>query len=167
MRETDAGGRGWAFTLLPGGRGLELTIPRELETPNRDRGRHWSAKHRATRAWEELIAIFGGGRLAPFRLIEGERVVVTREKGPTIKFTKRKERRRVTITRYVGSARQLLKDADNLRYVSKPVLDALTRLGLIYDDAQQWTEHPAPTQAIAPDGSDYTVIRIERLTDGA
>jgi hypothetical protein len=162
MRQAHAGGSGWAVTVLPGGRGLELTIPRELESPNRDRGHHWSKKNRATKAWEELIAILGGGTIAPFRLVEEERPVKT-SRGFELKIRRRKERRRVTITRYVGHTRRLLKDADNLRYTSKPVLDALKRLALVYDDAREWTEHPEPEQKVSADGTDYTVIRIERL----
>jgi hypothetical protein len=137
-------------------------IPKELESPNRDRGHHWSKKHRATKAWEDVIAILGGGRLAPFRLVSEERAVKT-TRGFELRIRRVRERRRVTITRYVGHARRLLSDDDNRRYVGKPLLDALKRLALIYDDRREWCEHPEPTQEVSTDGTDYTVIRIERL----
>jgi hypothetical protein len=141
---------------------LELRIPRELESPNRDRGHHWSKKHKVTKGWEDAIAILGGGQLAPWKLIEGERAVKT-SRGFALRVTLRKERRRVTITRYVGHKRKLLTDDDNVRYLSKVILDALKRLGLIYDDRREWLEHPEPTQEVSTNGEDYTVIRLERL----
>lgn len=162
VREAHAGRSEWAVAVLPDGRGVELRIPKTLESPNKDRGHHWSKKHRATKGWEAAIAILGGGRLAPLRLVEEERAVRTR-RGYELKVRRRKERRRVVITRYVAHARQLLSDDDNRRYLSKPINDALKRLALIYDDRREWLEHPEPTQEVSTDATDYTVIRIERL----
>lgn len=141
---------------------LVILLPWRLDLPNRDRGHHWSKKNRLTKEWEQRIATIGGGRLNPWKLITESRPVKT-STGYRLKETRRKERRRVTITRSVAHARYLSKDADNLRYVSKPVLDSLKRLGLIYDDARAWIEHPEPVEKVSPDGTDCTLITIERL----
>lgn len=141
---------------------LDLQIPMLLESPNTDRGRHWRAKYSATKRWEEAIAVYAGGHLTPFTLIADERAVRTRQ-GFVLKTRRRKARRRVIVTRYVAHQRQLLTDDDNLRYVAKPILDALKRLGVIYDDRREWLDHPAPTQEVSADGTDWTRIRLERL----
>jgi hypothetical protein len=72
-----------------------------------------------------------------------------------------KQRRRVTFTRIVPSARNFIRDADNLMFSVKPALDSLKRLGLIYDDSMKWLEQPIPTQEVGKDWA--TVIQIEVL----
>lgn len=141
---------------------LVLVLPWRLELPNRDRGFHWSKKHNLTKAWEERIATIGGGRLAPWTLVTETRAVKT-NRGFVLKERRRKERRRITITRVVGHRKFQSKDADNLRFSVKPILDSLKRLGLIYDDSRDWIDHPEPTEEVSTDGTDYTVIAIDRL----
>jgi Holliday junction resolvase RusA-like endonuclease len=123
---------------------LELRIPRRLESPNQSRGGHWRVRHRITRAWEEEIAL--AAKLAGSWPPDGHT-----------------SRRRVTIERHVPSRRNFVRDADNLRFSVKPVLDSLTRLGFIRNDSRVWLDHPEPTQHVSADGSDYTVIRIEAV----
>lgn len=144
--------------------GFEMKIPLSLASPNKDRGAHWSRKHQATQAWEHAIATLGGTTVRDFQLIESEVPVRTRT-GWKLKARRRRERRRVIITRVVGNARRLIRDDDNRRYTSKPILDALKRLGLLYDDRREWCDHPEPQQHVAKDCEDHTVIRIEILGD--
>jgi hypothetical protein len=168
VREADTGGsRGPApvHARLLGGAVerdgvLEIQIPFRLELPNQDRGHHWSKKHKLTRQWEQWIAVFAGGILAPWKLRGEERVVKT-EQGFKIRTKRQRQRRRVSITRIVSHRRYLSKDDDNRRYVSKPILDALNRLELLTDDRREWLEHPEPLEDIGAE--DVTIIRIERL----
>lgn len=132
---------------------LTLKIPRRLDSPNVWQGRHWRFKHRLTQQWESAVWIQAA-------MATGQRVtlqdVVSQHLGGS-------ERRkvRVTIERQVPSRRNFIRDDDNLRFASKPVLDALKRRGYLYDDSRQWLEHPTPTQSVSPDGKDYTIVTIE------
>ena len=125
---------------------LELTIDRELHSPNKWQGRHWSFKSRDTRDWEALIAC------ACVRL--DRRFVFNRK--PLVPF-----RRRVSVTRIVPSKRNFIKDDDNLRFATKPLNDALKRLGLIYEDSRHWLEQTLPIQEVSPNGGYFTRIVIE------
>lgn len=123
---------------------LVLRIPRRLDSPNTWHGAHWRVKHTISQAWEHEIWLAAAqqGKRAP--------------KAPG--------RMRVTVTRYVKSARNLIRDDDNLAFAVKPLNDALKRLGYLRDDSRTWLEQPTPTQHVSDDGTDYTVIIIEPAT---
>jgi hypothetical protein len=65
----------------------------------------------------------------------------------------------------VPSARNFIRDDDNLRFAVKPLLDALKRQGYIKNDSRKWLEHPTPTQSVSPDGKDWTIVTIEPVAD--
>lgn len=146
---------------------LELVIPRRLESPNRLRGFHWSRRHRETRQWEyELLAAAQSrDALRPWSLITFELRKDERDLFQPHEI-RRQERRRVEVEIELRSRAQLIKDDDNLRFCVKPVNDALTRLGLIYDDSRDWLDQPMPVQRLSADKQPRTIIRIHRVDDG-
>lgn len=72
-----------------------------------------------------------------------------------------KVRMRLLVTREVPSARNFIKDRDNLVYSTKKVRDALKGRGLIYDDSMKWLEFPDPAQQVSDDGGWWTVLTIQ------
>ena len=125
---------------------LELRIPRRLESPNVWNGRHWRTKHRISQEWGDFITY---AARSPYAWPWGREPV----------------KLSLTVERHVPSARNFIKDDDNLRFAVKPLLDALKRLGFIADDSRKWLEHPTPTQHISEDGKDWTVVRIQPVDD--
>lgn len=139
---------------------LELTVERELKSPNRWQGRHWRYKHRESQEWEQAvwtsIAVLGGARsLRDCLLAQNADKRVCQG------------RRKVSVVRQVPSLRNFIKDDDNLRFAVKPLNDALKRLGLIHDDSRKWLEQTLPTQAVSSDGKYYTRILIEPVEGAA
>lgn len=146
---------------------LELIVPRRLGSPNILRWSHWSAHARETKLWEAEIQI------ACFQVRGWQEWLLTSiemqrdERGLYQPVeTRRRERRRVTVIRQTRT-RAVITDDDNLRYATKPLNDALKRLGLVYDDSRDWMEQPTPVQEQAPDRKWRTIIRIERLSQEA
>lgn len=133
---------------------LTLAIPRELKSPNRWNGCHWRVKHRESQEWEMEIAVSLLTKRAQRNVWA---VLVAMNAVPPKRVCT--ERRRVTVTRQVPSVRNFIKDEDNLRFATKPLNDALKRLGLIKDDNRKWLEQPMPTQEVGPVW--MTVIQIE------
>ena len=141
------------------GEALVFRVARRLDSPNEWR-LHWSRGHKLTKWWEHAfetaIAIDRGHpSLAALRLDAGL------APGAPV------GRRRVTVTRQVPNKRNFIRDDDDLRYTTKPVNDALKRLGLIRDDAREWLDQAMPLQTVSPDGRDWTIVRIEPTADGA
>jgi len=137
---------------------LDVTIGRQLKSPNVWNGRHWRYKHRESQAWEKdlfyaialqtrvkgvLGALFVLGAF-PWQSCEGKRSV--------------------KVTRLVPSSRNFIRDDDNLRFAVKPLFDALKRLKLIKDDSRTWLQHETPTQEVSTDGKYYTRIQIEPVS---
>lgn len=139
-------------------RHLKLTIPRQLKSPNAWNGRHWRYKHKESQDWQMDIA---WSLLTP----EGQKggifpLLLAANAIPVARLVCA-DRRKVTITRLAPSARNFIRDDDNLRFAVKPVNDALKRLGLIRDDNRKWLDQPMPTQEVSPTGHWSTVIEIE------
>jgi hypothetical protein len=132
------------------GRGVLLTAARELKTPNRLRT--WQAEHWESQAWERAFGRLANGRATPM-LSDG--LWIPEEPIPVGKVV------RVVIRRLVPSARAFIKDADNLRFTTKPVNDALKRAGLIPGDSKKLLDQPEPRQAVSEDGKYWTQIYIE------
>lgn len=152
---------------------LVLKIPRRLESPNTWNGRHWRVKHRISQEWEKAIGgaavddILERARRAgnpnpkpdfPMALLcmmgpRGEARLAKSELKPI--------RYRVAVERQVPSARNFIRDDDNLRFAVKPLLDALKRQGYIYNDSRTWLEHETPTQTVSTDGKDWTIVTLE------
>ena len=129
--------------------GLTLRIPRRLESPNTWNGRHWRVKHRISQEWEQEIAYgnrWGGESAVAVLEFDGEGVVAHKVG--------------VTVERQVPSARNFIRDDDNLRFSVKPLLDALKRQGYIRNDSRKWLEHPTPTQSVSADGKDWTIVTL-------
>jgi Holliday junction resolvase RusA-like endonuclease len=123
---------------------LVLRVPRRLESPNASRGGHWRVRHRISMEWERDL---GWAR-------------VTTKQAPENCLATGKMR--VTVERHVPSGRNFIRDDDNLMFATKPVRDALKRLGYIKGDSRVWLEHPLPTQHVSEDGRDWTIVRIEK-----
>lgn len=147
------------------GQVLEIRVPLRLASPNATRGHHWSRRHRETNTWELLIDGYAPAGHTAWSLVASANLVESRHGRRRVQLHRIRERRRVTVTRLVPSARHFIRDEENLRFCTKPVNDALKRLGYLYDDSRRWMEQPLPGEEISPDGRDYTVIRIERVAD--
>ena len=134
---------------------LTLRIPRRLESPNTWNGRHWRVKHKISQEWENDICG------AYYEQIAGRQNALGCFVGPRKWEGIVVGRMRLTVERHVPSARNFIRDDDNLRFSVKPLLDALKRQGYIKNDSRKWLDHPTPTQHVSADGKDYTVITIE------
>lgn len=136
---------------------LSLRIPRELVSPNKWNGRHWRVKHRISQDWEKDIYHLTLSSLGARTLTDCLAFELLRkgERQPT--------RKRVTFTRETPSGRNFIRDDDNLRFSCKPALDALKRIGLIWNDSRKWIELPTPEQRISADGKHWTVIEIDQI----
>jgi Holliday junction resolvase RusA-like endonuclease len=134
---------------------LILRVPRELKSPNVWNGRHWRYKHRESQEWEQFI----WATLAKQARAQSVMAVLTVMNALPPKRVCT-EKRKVSVTRLVPSARNFIRDDDNLRFSVKPLLDALKRLGLIRDDNRKWIDLPMPVQAVSPAKNWATVIEI-------
>lgn len=132
---------------------IDLTVERELKSPNKWQGRHWRYKHRESQEWEMAVFVEMSIQIGSGRVLKAS------ERRPF-------ERRRVSVVRLVPSMRNFIRDDDNLRFATKPLNDALKRLGLIHDDSRKWLEQTLPTQEVSPDGKHYTRIVIEEVEAG-
>jgi Holliday junction resolvase RusA-like endonuclease len=134
---------------------LTLRIPRELKSPNTWNGRHWRYKHRETQEWEQFIWVTLAKQARSSSVLA---VLTVMNALPPKRVCS--EKRKVTVTRLVPSARNFIRDDDNLRFSVKPLLDALKRLGLIRDDNRKWIDLPMPVQAVSESKNWVTVIEI-------
>lgn len=139
---------------------LVLRIPRRLESPNTWNWRHWRVKHRLSQQWESAISTALLDSFTSQGVQVGLQTALLAFGGPRV-LGDVQQRNRVTVERWVPSARNFIRDDDNLRFAVKPLLDALTRQGYIRNDSRKWLEHPTPTQHVSRDGKDWTVVTIE------
>jgi hypothetical protein len=143
---------------------LELIIPRKLSSPNMVRGYHWRAWRRETVEWQMLIrGASTPAALNAWSVITGMERKLDKRGLFKFKEIRRKERRRVTVIREVPNARHFIRDDDNLRFATKPLNDALKRLGLVYDDSRHWMIQPDVEQRISDDGEQRTIVCIARI----
>lgn len=148
----------WA-TVDPATKAFTFRIARELRSVNHWQGRHWRVKHRESQDWEggfthAMIAATGARGIGSVLWLmnaipEAKRVCA--------------EKRRVTIQRLAPSRRRFIQDDDNLVAASKPVLDALKRLGFIKDDRRKWIDLVVAPQAVSTDGQFWTHITVESI----
>jgi hypothetical protein len=138
------------------GRDVEFRVQRRLRSPNEYLGRHWREKSRERKAWQGFLlsALVGSIGAA-----HAQRLLL-----PSSGFPGScggcQDRRCVTVIRFAPTRRGFIRDDDNLRFAVKPLLDALSNLGLIRDDHRKWLELPSPTQEVSTDGTFWTWIRI-------
>ena len=125
--------------------GVEIVVPRRLDTPNEWNGSHWRKKARITKEWE--LAVF----------------IAMRTSG--VRPTRQETRLRLTIARGAPSGNNFIRDDDNLRFCVKPLLDALKRLGWIENDSRGWVDLVTPTQFKTTDRRFWAHIRIEPLAE--
>lgn len=144
---------------------IDLTVERELKSPNAWLWKHWRAKQKEREDWQTEIAI---AMLRPEvkKALSIWTLLLAKNDIPGAKRVCG-ERRRVTVTRSVPSLRNFIRDDDNLRFSVKPLNDALKRLGLIHDDSRKWLEQTLPTQEVSTDGKYYTRITIESVSPSA
>jgi len=71
-----------------------------------------------------------------------------------------RQRYTVLVRREVPSVRNFCRDDDNLRFVTKPINDALKNLGFIYEDRREWLTQPMPLQAVSADGQYWGEISV-------
>lgn len=136
---------------------LTVTVPRQLKSPNAWNGRHWRYKHRETQEWEKAV-FYEIARQRGVKGVLGALLVLG-----AFPWQACMERRGVQITRVVPSARNFIRDDDNLRFATKPLNDALKRLKLIREDSRKWLVQDAPTQEVSTDGQYYTRITIREV----
>lgn len=125
---------------------MRLEIPRELKSPNKWQGRHWRYKHRETTDWERELQI---AWLSVPKKVQQK----VREDHDCIM--------RVRVERHCPSARNFIRDDDNLRFSTKPLNDALKRVGFIVDDNRKWLVQGLPEQRVSVDAQWRTVIEID------
>lgn len=144
-------------------RHVTLRMPHELVSPNVWNGRHWRVKHRISQNWEYAI----GSALIDVYAAAGEPVglfaVIVAQSGPKWATGYQPGRVRVRITREVPSARNFIRDDDNLRFSVKPLLDALKRQGYIKNDSRKWIELPSPEQRVSSDGKYWTQVQLDAI----
>jgi hypothetical protein len=124
-------------------RAVVFWVARRLQSANRFHGRQWWAKKAEGDFWEEAFRGALGFRREAFDGGAG--------------------RARLEIARLVPSERNYIRDVDNLWFATKPIPDALKRLGLIRDDSMRWLERPQPEQRVSPDGLDWTWVRLTAM----
>lgn len=132
-----------------------LLLARNLSSPNRWLWRSWADKRRERRAWRDLILATLIDAIGSRRALE----LLPRRSGvPGARGAGCQVRMRVWVTR-LAPRRQWLRDADNLLFATKFLVDALVELGLLRDDDLTWSVRTQPLQAEA--GGAWTVIYLE------
>lgn len=130
------------------GDALVIEIPKKLDSPNHNRGYHWRARSSERLQWEQFLraavlrmrGVPSAAGLAP----DAAPLCA----GPLTALT----------TRYVVSAREYIRDDDNLAFAPKPLYDALKRARVIHDDRRGWLSMGPVQQRVAPDGRPRTVV---------
>lgn len=135
---------------------IEIRLPHRLESPNKTLWAHWRVKAKAKSEWMARLRLAvadsaGLTSLATF----GDTPLAALGVAPV------REKRRVHVTRIVPSARNFIRDDDNLVFAGKPLLDCIRQIGFLRDDSSAWTDLQRPTQQVDPEGRDWTVVRIE------
>lgn len=111
---------------------MRLDIPDVPPSPNRLRGKHWGVKKQLGDYWSSLV-----------------RAEILPQKCPV------RKRKAVVVLHH-----SRLYDKDNAYASVKPVVDALTRWGLIVDDSKEWLDLEVQ-QAKCLHKQRHTVIEIE------
>lgn len=142
---------------LPGG-GWELRVGMALRSPNANHNGHWSSRHRERKAWADAIEN---------ALIVAADVRTWDQYRKLIGGKAAKRRMRLRVTREVPTARNFIRDRDNLVFACKRLRDALKGHGLIYEDSMAWLDFPDPTQEVSEDGGWWTVITVEPVKEGS
>lgn len=130
---------------------LTLELPKKLESPNQVIWGHWRKLGRERKQWEALLWVALGGRAGTLARAALEASADRPRCG--VPMT-------VLVVRYVASRRQYIRDEDNLVFAAKPLHDALTRVGLIYDDRRAWLRALPIDQRVSPDGRARTVVTL-------
>lgn len=141
---------------------IEFSIQRELKNYNSgagggNRNAHWSTKHKSMKVWKTALqnaAVIGLGLTRAQELLGPDSGLFG------AKGARCTERRRIQIVRLVPSKRNLIRDTfENLPFAAKELRDALKHTGLIFDDAEKWTD-TVITQGVSTDGTYWTYITV-------
>jgi hypothetical protein len=139
--------RAWIFRL-----------PHELRTPNATIWRPWTGLAADRARWERAFR-------AEIREWLSMRTIAGWTPHDSLAWPHllaHKERRHLTVTRYVPSPRHFMRDERNLQFSIKGLEDALVHAQLIVDDRREWLTCDPVTQHVSPDGKFYTVVLLQR-----
>lgn len=134
---------------------VAIRLPKRLESPNRWLWTSWQVKKRAVDAWatairRAVLETAGSDAAATVRVSPAAGVGWT---APPVKV-------RVDCERLVPSTRHFITDTThNLNFASKGVVDCVVKAGFLRDDSDRHIDLHC-TQAVSPDGLDWTVITI-------
>jgi Holliday junction resolvase RusA-like endonuclease len=118
---------------------MKLTIHRLPLSPNRLRYRHWRVTHSDKQDWLAQIMA------AIPRDQRGKRCGQEKRAAQIVLFSPYKS-----------------LDPDNLHGAVKPILDALSKHKLIYDDAGEWLEYSVRQRKVKTTSELRTEIKIEK-----
>jgi hypothetical protein len=139
-------------------------LPGELVSLNHVIGAHWAVSQSKRLYWEREIRL----SLDTYATLRGLERPASSPRGTLDELQawhslrQHREKRRVTIARFVPHKRCFIADDDNLPASAKPLFDALVRLQLLVDDRRAWVERAPITQQIASDRQFWTVVQIDR-----
>lgn len=132
-----------------------IRLPKRLESPNRWLWTSWMVKKRAVDAWAKAIrqAVLDTAGVDGGLAVQVSAAAGVGWLAPPVKV-------RVQVERLVPGTRHFIKDTvHNLAFSSKAVIDCVVKAGFLRDDSDQHIDLHC-TQAVSPDGLDWTVITI-------
>jgi hypothetical protein len=132
-----------------------IRVPKRLESPNRWLWTSWMVKKRAVDAWAKAV------RQAVLDT-PGADFVTSAQVSPAagVGWMAPPVKVRVDVERLVPGTRHLIKDTvHNLAFASKGLVDCVVKAGFLRDDSDQHIDLHC-TQAVSPDGLDWTVVTI-------
>jgi hypothetical protein len=137
---------------LDGG-GLQIWLPKKLESPNAWLWTHWRTKVAAKRAWAFALRLAVVDTLRQARLDVERPALALGWLAPTTRV-------RVVIDRQVTSARAFIKDRENRYFAGKALVDCLVQGGFLRDDREADIDLEV-TQTVSDDGGNWTVVTID------
>lgn len=111
---------------------MKRKLPKEILSLNVTQRMHWATRSRHRKSWQGIVALAFGKR------------------------KKTQEKRKVTITSY----RKRDYDHDNFVGGCKPVIDALVKVGWLWDDAPKWVDVEYIQARVAKGEEAYTEVEV-------
>jgi hypothetical protein len=138
---------------LPTGARLDrawiLIVPKKLESPNKTVWRHWRVLSRERQLWEALLWT----TVARVERCASVFALHALGRAPACS-----EPMALTVYRFVRSAREFIKDDDNLAFSIKHANDSMKRIRLVKDDNRTWLQVSLPIQDVSPIDTPVTVF---------
>lgn len=135
--------------------GLTLHLPKRLESPNKWLWTSWQVKKRIVDAWALVIrqAVLDTPGVDAAAAVRVSPAGGAGWMAPPVRV-------RVDVQRLVPSTRHFITDTThNLLFASKGVIDCVVKAGFLRDDSDRHIDLHS-TQAVSPDGLDWTVITL-------